>query len=124
MTGIVKHHKHKLLQINGTADHVHLLVGMRPTQAMADLMENVKSSSSEWINERRFLRYKFAWQEGYGVFSYSKDQVPKVIEYIQNQEAHHRKKTFREEYQWMLQQSMGDDYEARYLFDELIDLGY
>ena len=71
---------------------------MRPTQSLSDLMQEMKGHSSKWINERKFIKEQFEWQEGYGAFSYSKSQVSKVIAYVQNQELHHRKITFMEEY--------------------------
>ena len=94
ITGIIQTHDHKLLAINGMADHLHVFFGMRPTQSLSDLMQDVKGSSSKWINEKKFIKEKFEWQEGYGAFSYSKSQVSTVIAYVQNQEAHHRKITF------------------------------
>ncbi len=79
-------------------DHVHLFFGMRPTQSLADLMQDVKGDSSKWINQKRFVLGHFSWQEGYGAFSYSKSHVDHVIDYIKDQEIHHRKKSFIEEY--------------------------
>lgn len=98
MTGIIQNSGHKLLQINGMPDHIHILFGMRPVQALSDLMKHVKQDSSRWINQNKLVSRKFSWQEGYGAFSYSKSQLPRVIKYIQNQQEHHRKKTFMEEY--------------------------
>lgn len=83
-----------MLAVNGVEDHVHLLVGIRPAQSISDLMQDVKGSSSKWINESKLVQGRFEWQEGYGAFSYSKSQLPAVIGYIQNQEAHHQKKLF------------------------------
>ena len=85
MTGIVQKYNHKVLAINGMPDHVHILVGMRPTQAPSDLMEQLKSSSSKWINEEKFLKTKFAWQDGFSAFSYTKSHVQTVIRYIFHQ---------------------------------------
>lgn len=96
--GIVNNNNHKLIIINGMPDHLHLLVGMKPTQSVSDLMQDIKGSSSKWINEKKFLNVKFEWQEGYGAFSYSKSHIEAVINYIQNQEQHHKTKTFQEEY--------------------------
>ena len=79
ISGIIKHHKHKLIAINGMPDHLHVFIGMRPTQSISDLMQDIKGSSSKWINEKKFLKVKFEWQEGYGAFSYSKSQVSNVI---------------------------------------------
>jgi len=96
-------------------DHIHIFFGMRPTQSIADLMKVVKGESSAWINEKGFLNVRFSWQEGYGAFSYAKSQVPTVIRYIKNQEQHHRKQTFQEEYTDLLD-SFGVDYDDRYVF--------
>jgi putative transposase len=115
ITGIVKNNQHKPLAINGMPDHVHVLFGMRPSQSLSDLMQDIKGSSSKWINEKKFLKFKFSWQEGYGAFSYSKSQLPKIINYINNQEAHHKKKSFIEEYTNFLQ-AFNVDYDERYIF--------
>lgn len=98
MTGIVQNNRHKLIAINGPANHVHLFVGYKPHQSISDLMQDVKGDSSAWINERGFAGGKFQWQAGYGAFSYSHSQLSKVAKYIENQEQHHRKRSFREEY--------------------------
>lgn len=119
ITGIVQNNKHKLLIINGMPDHVHILIGLRPSQSISDLLQDIKGSSSKWINEKRFIKTRFEWQEGYGAFSYSKSQIKTVIEYIENQELHHQKKTFREEYLEMLQK-FEVDYDEKYIFHELI----
>ena len=102
MTGIVQEHKHKLLIINGMPDHVHMLIGMRPSQSLSELMQDIKGSSSAWINKRHFTKSRFQWQEGYGAFSYSKRELPAIINYIKNQEAHHRKENFLDEYKKLL----------------------
>jgi len=115
ITGIIQNFGHKLLQINGMPDHVHILFGFRPTQSLSNLMQKVKGDSSMWINKKRVLRHRFSWQEGYGAFSYSKSQVPSVIKYIQNQEQHHKKETFIEEYRSLLEE-FGIDYNERYIF--------
>ena len=119
ITGIVQNNKHKLLIINGMPDHVHILIGLRPSQSISDLLQDIKGSSSKWINEKRFIKTRFEWQEGYGAFSYSKSQIKAVEEYIENQELHHQKKTFREEYLEMLQK-FEVDYDEKYIFHELI----
>ncbi len=115
ITGIVQNNGHKVLAINGMPDHVHLFFGMRPKQSLSELMQAVKGDSSKWINSKGFVRGRFAWQEGYGGFSYSKSQVPKVIQYIRNQEEHHRKRTFIEEYHDLLEK-FGVPFEERYSF--------
>lgn len=119
ITGIVQNNNHKMIIINGTPDHIHLLVGMRPAQSISDLLQDIKGSSSKWINEKNFVTHKFAWQEGYGAFSYGKSQVNNVIAYIKNQEKHHRKKSFREEYVEFLEK-FEVDYDERYIFKPLI----
>ncbi len=98
LTGIVQNHKHKVLAINGMPDHVHLLIGMRPVQSLSELIQQLKGDSSRWINEKKFVEGTFEWQEGYGAFSYGKSQINSVIDYIQNQEEHHRTKPFLDEY--------------------------
>ena len=102
ITGIIQNHRHKLLAINGMPDHIHIFFGYRPAQSLADLIQDIKGDSSKWIKDKGFSKGKFSWQEGYGAFSYSKSHVNAVIKYIQNQEQHHRKKTFTEEYLEML----------------------
>ncbi len=82
ITGIVQNNKHKMLAIGGTADHIHMLIGLRPAQSVADIMQEVKAYSSKWINEKGFLKSRFEWQEGYGAFSYGASQVDSVIKYI------------------------------------------
>ena len=115
ITGIIRNYGHKVLQINGMPDHVHVLFGFRPTQSLSDLMQQVKQDSSAWINRKGFLQNKFSWQAGYGAFSYSKSQLPGIIRYIQNQEEHHKKMTFTEEYVELLEK-FEIDYDQRYIF--------
>lgn len=115
ITGIVQNNDHKLLIINGMPDHIHILFGFRPTQSLSALMQDIKGDSSRWINENKLVKGRFSWQEGFGAFSYSKSHVPTVIRYIQNQEMHHRKRTFIEEYVKMLD-DFGVDYNDRYIF--------
>ena len=115
ITGIVQNHDHKMLQINGMPDHLHLFFGMRPTQSLSNLMKFVKGESSAWINQKQFLQHQFSWQEGYGAFSYGKSSVPNVIKYIQNQEEHHKRNSFQEEYLDLLKE-FGIDYNPKYLF--------
>ena len=115
ITGIVQNNRHKLLAINGMSDHIHLLFGFRPTQSLSDLMQDIKGSSSKWINEKRFLRTKFSWQEGYGAFSYSKADLPNIIHYINRQQEHHTKRTFLEEYLSLLKE-FDIEYDDRFVF--------
>lgn len=115
ITGIVQNNNHKMLQIGGMPDHLHLFIGMRPSQSLSDLMRQVKGESSEWINEKGFVKGRFAWQAGYGAFSYATAEIPRVIRYIQNQETHHTRKTFVEEYSEFLRE-FEIDYDDRYIF--------
>ena len=118
-TGIIQKNKHKLITINGMTDHVHILIGINPRQSISDLMQDVKGCSSKWIIEKGFLKQKFEWQDGYGAFSYGRSQLDKVINYINNQEIHHKKVTFRQEYLSFLQK-FEIDYKEEFIFKELI----
>jgi len=118
-TGIIQKNNHKLIAINGMSDHIHFLVGMRPTQSISDLIQDVKGCSSKWINKKGVIKGKFEWQEGYGAFSYGKSQVNDVINYINNQERHHKKVTFLEEYQTFLEK-FEVEYDEKFIFKELI----
>lgn len=115
ITGIIQNNRHKELAINGGPDHVHILFGMRPTQSLSGLMQDVKGDSSKWINLKRFVNGHFSWQEGFGAFSYSRSQVDDVIDYIKKQEEHHRRISFIEEYQNFLKY-FGIPYDERYIF--------
>lgn len=97
----------------------HILVGIRPAQSISDLMKHIKQDSSKWINKNNFFKSNFEWQEGYGAFSYSKSQLNAVINYIQNRELHHSKRTFKEEYIDFLEK-LEIDYDERFIFKELI----
>jgi REP element-mobilizing transposase RayT len=98
MTGTITNKRHKLFAIGGISDHIHILVSMSPKQSPSDLMADVKRSSSLWINEKRLVMGKFLWQEGFGAFSYGKSQISMIAKYIEKQEAHHKKRTFYDEY--------------------------
>ncbi|MCU0420384.1 MAG: IS200/IS605 family transposase [Cyclobacteriaceae bacterium] len=120
ITGIVQHQQHKLLAIGGMPDHIHILIGLRPTQAISDLLQDIKANSSKWINERGFTKGRFSWQEGYGAFSYSKRDVPAVIKYIRNQESHHQQKTFTDEYRELLK-TFEVEFDERYILRSPMD---
>ena len=122
ITGIVQNEDrgHKLLVINGMPDHVHVFIGLNPKQALSDLVRDVKASSSGFINEKQWLRSGFSWQEGFGAFSYSRSHLDRVVKYILNQEEHHRKQTFKEEYLKMLK-AFDVEYDERYLFKFIDD---
>jgi len=118
ITGIVQNNGHKMVSINAMPDHLHLFFGFRPNQSLSDLMRIVKGDSSEWTNKEKFNSAAFRWQEGYGAFSYSRSQIPAVCKYIENQEEHHRKKTFLEEYKHILDE-LEIEYDERYIFKPL-----
>jgi len=115
ITGIVSGQKQKLIAINNMPDHVHILIGLKPDLALSDLVRDIKAGSSGFINRQRWVRGRFGWQEGFGAFSYSRSQLDTVIRYIQNQQKHHAKKSFRQEYVELLEK-FGVEYDARYLF--------
>ena len=117
ISGIISNHEQKLMIINGMPDHVHLLIGTKPNCNLSDLVRVIKSNSSKWINEKRLVRGKFEWQTGFSAFTVSQSVVPSVVEYIKNQEKHHKKKTFREEYIDFLKAN-NIDYNTDYIFTE------
>jgi len=96
--GIINGKQQKVFAIGGVGDHIHILVSLKPNISISDLVKEIKINSSKWINEKTFVYGKFQWQEGFGAFSYSQSQLDNVIGYINNQEQHHKKKTFKEEY--------------------------
>jgi putative transposase len=116
ITGIVRNHGQKLIAIGGVENHVHILLGIKPNVALSDLVREIKANSSRFINERRFVRGKFAWQEGFGAFSYSHSQLGDVIRYIEDQKNHHKDKSLKDEYIRFLQR-YEVDFDERYLFD-------
>ncbi|PZR24503.1 MAG: IS200/IS605 family transposase [Flavobacterium psychrophilum] len=118
ISGIIEKQGHKLLAINGMPNHIHIFIGMRPNQSVSDLLQDIKRNSSLWINQKGFVNGKFEWQEGYGAFSYGKSQVKAVIDYIENQENHHKKISFREEYIDFLQK-FEIEYDERYIFQDI-----
>ncbi|MBI5858835.1 MAG: IS200/IS605 family transposase [Sphingobacteriales bacterium] len=118
ITGIFQNNEHKMLQINSMPDHIHIFIGLRPHQSISAIVQNTKAESTKWIKENKFCKSAFAWQEGFGAFSYSKSHVDRVIRYIQNQEAHHKKETFLSEYRRLLK-AFEIEYDDRYIFKEL-----
>lgn len=116
ITGIVSNREQKLLAIFAMPDHVHILVGMKPNIALSDLVRDIKAGSSKFINDSKWINGKFNWQEGYGAFSYSKSQLDNVIKYILNQEEHHKKQTFKQEYHSFLEK-FEIKYDKKYLFE-------
>ena len=115
ITGIVTAQRQKLIAINNMPDHLHLLVGLRPDAALSDLVRDAKAGSSKFINEKRWVMGRFSWQEGFGAFSHARSQLGAVIRYIQNQQKHHAKKSFRNEYLELLEK-FGVEYDQKYIF--------
>ena len=118
MIAIIQNHGHKVLSIGGMPDHIHILFGFRPAQSLSDLIQNVKRDSSAWINKEKLAVRRFSWQEGYGAFSYSKSQIPRVAKYIENQEKHHTNRSFLEEYKKILI-DFGLEYNEKYIFKRI-----
>lgn len=118
MTAIITNNGHKVYVVNGMPDHIHILVSMNPKQSASDLMYEVKRSSSLWINERKLVVGKFSWQEGYGVFSYGKSQLPTILAYIEKQKQHHSKKNFTDEYKEFLK-LFEIEYDNKYIYKEI-----
>ena len=116
ITGIITKRGQKLLSINCMPDHIHIFVGMKPDISISDLTRDIKSGSSKFINNKRWVKGRFQWQEGFGVFSYSNSHISKVINYINNQENHHNRKTFKEEYVEFLN-AFDIEYNEKYLFN-------
>lgn len=116
IAGIIKGKNQNPIIVNGVGDHVHLFVGLRPSMSISDLVRDVKNNSSNFINSKKYVAGRFSWQEGYAAFSYSQSQIDSVFNYIQNQESHHQRRTFREEYLDMLVKFQVQ-YDEKYLFD-------
>ena len=120
MAGIINSKGQKAIIINGVSDHVHLFIGMKPSISISDLIREVKNNSTNFIHERRFVNGKFAWQEGFGAFSYSHSHIDNVYNYILNQEEHHKKKTFKNEYMDLLKK-FEVEHNEKYLFEWLYE---
>nr|WP_321410188.1 IS200/IS605 family transposase [uncultured Carboxylicivirga sp.] len=116
ISGIVKEKGQKMLSINGTYNHIHFLVGMKPNCCLSDLVREIKKSSTNFIEDKGFSRYKFQWQEGFGAFSYGQSQLNSVIKYIENQKVHHNKCSFKDEYVRLLK-LFNVEFIEQYLFD-------
>lgn len=95
ITGILQNKGQKMLAINGTSNHIHFFIGMKPNCCLSDLVREIKKSSNTYIKENKFTQYNFQWQEGFGAFSYSHSQLMDVIQYIANQKEHHKKERLR-----------------------------
>jgi REP element-mobilizing transposase RayT len=116
ITGIVRTKEQKLIAINGMPDHIHVLIGMKPSCCLSDLVREIKKSSNDFINQKRLSKFRFRWQEGYGAFSYSHSQIDAVAKYILNQKEHHKKVTFKQEYIDFLKK-FEIEHDEKYLFN-------
>lgn len=116
ITGIIKGRDQKALAVFCMPDHVHILVSIKPSIAISDLVRDIKAGTSNFIKEQKWVKGKFSWQEGFGAFSFSKSQIDTVVNYILNQEEHHKKKTFKEEYLDFLKK-FDIEYQEKYLFE-------
>ena len=116
ITGIVRNQGQKLISINGMPDHVHILIGLKPAMALTDLVREIKADSTNFINKQKWVHGKFSWQEGYGAFSYGHSQLDTIIRYIQNQERHHRRSSFKNEYLTLLRK-FDIAFEKKYVFE-------
>ena len=120
ITGIVQNKGQKMLAINGTHNHIHFFIGMKPTCCLSDLIREIKKSSNSFIKDKHFSSFRFEWQEGFGAFSYSHSQLTDVIRYIEIQKEHHLKRTFKEEYLAFLK-AFEIEYKDEYLFEWIDD---
>ena len=116
ISGIITGKEQKTIIVNGMPDHIHAFIGLKPSMKISDLVRDIKNNSSNLITDKMFVRGKFSWQEGYGVFSYSHSHIQNVYNYILNQENHHKKRSFREEYEEILKK-FEIDHNEKYLFE-------
>jgi REP element-mobilizing transposase RayT len=121
IAGIIRNKKQKLIAINSMPDHVHIFIGLKPNMALSDLVRDIKNNSSGFVNDKKWIKGKFNWQEGFGAFSHAHSQIDAVVKYIQNQEKHHAKKTFKEEYLEILKK-FAVEYDEKYLFKWIEDV--
>ncbi|MGA2406305.1 MAG: IS200/IS605 family transposase [Bacteroidales bacterium] len=118
ITGIVTNNDQKLMIINGMPDHIHLLLSIKPAIALSDLIRDIKANSSRFINEQRWVQGRFEWQHGFGAFTCNPAELDTIINYIKNQEEHHKMKSFKEEYVNLLNYN-NIVYKTEYLFDDI-----
>jgi len=118
ITGIISSYNQKLIAINGMPDHIHILIGLKPDNSLSELVKHIKANSSRFINEQQWIAGKFEWQKGFGAFSYSHSQLTNIINYINNQEEHHKSKTFRQEYTEFLE-LFNVSFDNKYIFDDV-----
>jgi len=116
IAGIVKGEGANLLKIGGTENHVHIVVRLKPTYSIPDILKHIKANSSKWINDRQKIHGRFSWQAGYGIFSISESQLPHTIEYVGNQKQHHQRISFKEEFVGFLEKN-GIQYDKKYLWE-------
>ena len=116
ISGIITNKEQKAIIVNGMPDHIHAFIGLKPSMKISDLVRDIKNNSSNFINEKRFVRGKFSWQEGYGAFSYSHSHIENVYNYILNQEEHHKRRSFMEEYLELLKR-FEIEFNEKYLFE-------
>ncbi|MCF6269067.1 MAG: IS200/IS605 family transposase [Melioribacteraceae bacterium] len=116
ITGVVQNKKCKIIAINSMPDHIHIFIGLHPTIAISNLVKEIKIASTDLVKRKRWSKIKFNWQDGFGVFSHSHSQIDKVYKYIMNQEDHHKKRTFKDEYKDFMKK-YGVEYDEKYLFD-------
>ncbi|MCK0132673.1 IS200/IS605 family transposase [Flavobacteriaceae bacterium F08102] len=117
ITGVIINKHQKLMIINGMANHIHILIGTKPNCILSDLVRDIKANSSRWINEKKLVNGKFEWQRGFGGFTVGKSQLPRLISYIENQEEHHRSKTFKDEYiEFLIMHEI--EFKSRYIFTD------
>ena len=119
ISGIIKGKNQKPIIVNGVSDHVHLFIGLKPSMCLSDLVRDIKNNATNFIKNSNFIKGEFAWQEGFGAFSYSQSHIDNVYQYILNQEEHHRESTFREEYLEFLER-FEIEYDEKYLFELII----
>ena len=105
ITGIAQNHRHKMLAVGSMPDHIHILTGYNVNQLIPDLVEEIKTSTNEWMKEKKLSKFKFDWQKGYGAFTHSRSEIDHVVKYILLQEEHHKKRSFKEEYLEMLEKN-------------------
>ena len=122
ITGIIHNKNQKLFAINCMPDHIHIFISMNPSISISDLVRDIKSNSSRFINTKRWVQGKFKWQEGFGAFSYGHSQIDAVVKYILDQEKHHATRTFKEEYLELLKK-FNIEYDKRYVFDWVMEEG-
>ena len=116
ISGIIRNKGQKAIIVNGVANHIHAFIGLKPDTKISDLVRDIKNNSANFINQQKWLNRKFSWQTGYGAFSYGQSQIEVVYNYILNQENHHKKKSFREEYLEFLKK-FEITFDPKYLFD-------